>query len=198
LICLFYQIGARGNPGMLGPHGGNMVPQAANQPQFMQQFSAGANPMNVTTGQPNTQAAVPQQPQNLPLNALGSLGSQMNCPAPPQAPLGATPPPSVSAPGTGANLPPLQTNQAGTPTPGPAQSTPPHSQPQTELPALPQPHPGTPSGDNRVPTPASTASTDLHAHAVPELPPAAEPKAEPKLEEQDFESSAVKAEPKME
>lgn len=85
-----------------------------------------------------------QQTQNLPLNALGSLGSQINCPAPPQAPLGATPPPSAGATGTGTNLPPLQANQAGTPTSGPAQSTPPHTQSQTELPALPQPHPGTP------------------------------------------------------
>lgn len=86
----------------------------------------------------------PQQPQNLPLNALGPLGSQMSCPAPPQAPLRATPPPSAGAAGAGSTLPPLQTNQAGTPTPGPAQSTPPHTQPQTELPPLPQPHPGTP------------------------------------------------------
>lgn len=88
--------------------------------------------------------SLPQQAQNLPLNALSSLGTQMNCPAPPQAPLGSTPPPSAGAASTGANLPPLQANQAGTPTPGPAQSTPPHTQPQTELPALPQPHPGTP------------------------------------------------------
>lgn len=51
--------------GMMGPHGGNMVPQAANQTQFMQQFSANANAMNAM-GQPNTQAAVPQVRQSAP------------------------------------------------------------------------------------------------------------------------------------
>lgn len=35
-------------------------------------------------------------------------------------------------------------------------------------------------------------------HAVPELPAVAEPKAEPKQEEQDFESCAAETEPKME
>ena len=55
------------------------------------------------------------------------------------------------------------------------------------------------SGDNRVPTPASTASADLHTqHAVPELTAVAEPKPELKQEEQDFDSSAVEPEPKME
>lgn len=54
------------------------------------------------------------------------------------------------------------------------------------------------SADNRVPTPASAASADLHAqHAAPELPAVAEPKAEPKQMEQDFESGAAEAEPKM-
>lgn len=50
--------------GMMGPHGGNMVPQAANQTPFMQQFSSNTNAMNVNMGQPNTQAAVPQVRQN--------------------------------------------------------------------------------------------------------------------------------------
>lgn len=92
--------------------------------------------------------SVHQQPQNLPMNAHGPLASQMNCPAPPQAPLRATPPPSAGATVTGTNLTPLQANQAGTPTPGPAQCTPPHTQPQTELPALSQPHPGTPVSED--------------------------------------------------
>lgn len=40
-----------------------------------------------------------QQPQNsnLPLNALGSLGSQLPCGPPSQTPLRATPPPNTSA-----------------------------------------------------------------------------------------------------
>lgn len=55
------------------------------------------------------------------------------------------------------------------------------------------------SADNRVPTPASTASADLHTqHAVPELPAVNEPKVEPKQEEPDFESCAAEIEPKME
>lgn len=56
------------------------------------------------------------------------------------------------------------------------------------------------NADNRVPTPASTASADLHTqqHAVPELPATVEPKAELKQEEQDFECSAAETEPKME
>lgn len=46
--------------GMMGAHGGNMVAQAPNQSQFMQQFPANNNAMNVNMGQPNTQAAVTQ------------------------------------------------------------------------------------------------------------------------------------------
>ncbi|XP_049329239.1 CREB-binding protein isoform X2 [Astyanax mexicanus] len=183
--------------GMMATHGGNMVAQAPNQTQFMQQFPTNTNNINVNMGQPNTQAAV-TQPQNHPMNALGPLGPQMNCPAPPQPSLGATPPPNVGT-AASASLPALQPNQAGTPTPAPVQGTPPHTQPQTELPAPAQQHPSTPSGDNRVPTPASVASADLHTQqAVPELTAAAEPKPEPKQEEQDFESSTVEPEPKME
>uniref|UniRef100_A0A8C2I6Z6 histone acetyltransferase n=1 Tax=Cyprinus carpio TaxID=7962 RepID=A0A8C2I6Z6_CYPCA len=85
-----------------------------------------------------------QQPNaNLSLNALGPLGPPLGCPAPPQAPLRATPPPNITASTT--NLPAaLQPSQASTPTPAPAQGTPPHMQPQTELPLPAQQHPGTP------------------------------------------------------
>uniref|UniRef100_A0A8C1IW98 histone acetyltransferase n=1 Tax=Cyprinus carpio TaxID=7962 RepID=A0A8C1IW98_CYPCA len=85
-----------------------------------------------------------QQPNaNLSLNALGPLGRPLGCPAPPQAPLRATPPPNTTASTT--NLPAaLQPSQASTPTPAPAQGTPPHTQPQTELPLPAQQHPGTP------------------------------------------------------
>uniref|UniRef100_A0A672TBL5 histone acetyltransferase n=1 Tax=Sinocyclocheilus grahami TaxID=75366 RepID=A0A672TBL5_SINGR len=85
-----------------------------------------------------------QQPNaNLSLNALGPLGPPLGCPAPPQAPLRATPPPNATASTT--NLPAaLQPSQASTPTPAPAQGTPPHMQPQTELPLPAQQHPGTP------------------------------------------------------
>lgn len=77
------------------------------------------------------------------MNALGQLGPQMNCSAPPQPSLGATPPPAVGTP-SAANLPAMQSNQASTPTPTPAQGTPPHTQQQTELPAPAQQLPGTP------------------------------------------------------
>uniref|UniRef100_A0A8C2I4F5 histone acetyltransferase n=1 Tax=Cyprinus carpio TaxID=7962 RepID=A0A8C2I4F5_CYPCA len=180
---------------MLGAHGGNMVAQTANQTQFMAQpqFPANTNAMNVNMGQPNTQAAVSQQPNaNLSLNALGPLGPPLGCPAPPQAPLRATPPPNITASTT--NLPAaLQPSQASTPTPAPAQGTPPHMQPQTELPLPAQQHPGTPSGENRVPTPASAASAELHSqHAVSDVPP-----SNTKTEEQEYDM-CIKTEPKME
>ncbi|XP_051550123.1 CREB-binding protein-like isoform X2 [Myxocyprinus asiaticus] len=181
--------------GMLGAHGRNMVAQTANQTQFMSQaqFPANTSAMNVNMGQPNAQAAVSQQQNaNLPLNALGPLGPQLGCPTPPQVPLHATPPPNATASTT--NLPAaLQLSQASTPTPAPAQGTPPHTQSQTELPLPAQQHPGTPSGDNRIPTPASAASTELHSqHAMPDVPP-----SETKTEEQDYDMG-IKTEPKME
>ncbi|XP_042605786.1 CREB-binding protein-like isoform X5 [Cyprinus carpio] len=181
---------------LLGAHGGNMVAQTANQTQFMAQpqFPANTNAINVNMGQPNTQAAVSQQQPNanLSLNALGPLGRPLGCPAPPQAPLRATPPPNTTASTT--NLPAaLQPSQASTPTPAPAQGTPPHTQPQTELPLPAQQHPGTPSGDNRVPTPASAASAELHSqHAVPDVLP-----SDTKTEEQEYDIG-IKTEPKME
>lgn len=49
------------------------------------------------------------------------------------------------------------------------------------------------SGENRVPTPASAASAELHSqHAVPDVPP-----SDTKTEEQDYDI-AIKTEPKME
>ncbi|XP_070837819.1 CREB binding protein b isoform X4 [Chaetodon trifascialis] len=90
--------------GMMGSHANNMVAQPANQGQFLPQgqFAAaagGAMNVNVGLGQPITQTAVTQQPQNsnLPLNALGSLGSQLPCGPAAQPTLRATPPPNASA-----------------------------------------------------------------------------------------------------
>nr|XP_021329191.1 CREB-binding protein isoform X4 [Danio rerio] len=180
--------------GMLGAHGGNMVTQTPNQTQFMTQppFPATTNTMNVNMGQPNSQTPVSQQQPNanLPLNALGPLGPALGCPTPPQAPLRATPPPNATAAST-TNLPAAL--QPSTPTPAPAQATPPHMQTQAELPIPGQQHPGTPTGENRVPTPASAASTELHSqHAVPDVPP-----NDTKTEEQDYDM-AVKTEPSTE
>ncbi|XP_051550734.1 histone lysine acetyltransferase CREBBP-like isoform X3 [Myxocyprinus asiaticus] len=52
--------------GMLGSHGGNMVAQTANQTQFIPQaqFPTNTNAMNVSMGQPNSQAAVSQSGEN--------------------------------------------------------------------------------------------------------------------------------------
>ncbi|KAA0712353.1 CREB-binding protein [Triplophysa tibetana] len=178
--------------GMLGPHGGNMV-ASTKQTQFVAQtqFPTNTNAMNANMGQPNTQQAVSQQQQNanLPLNALGPVGPKLGCPTPPQGPLRATPPPNTTVNTT--NLPTaLQPNRASTPTP--AHGTPPHTQPKAELPLATQQHPGTPSGDNRVPTPGSAGSTDLHSqHPVPDVPP-----GEMKTEEQDYDMG-IKTEPKM-
>uniref|UniRef100_A0A8D0CUE5 histone acetyltransferase n=1 Tax=Sander lucioperca TaxID=283035 RepID=A0A8D0CUE5_SANLU len=86
--------------GMMGSHANNMVAQPANQGQFLPQgqFTGSMN-LNVGLGQPISQAAVTQQPQNsnLPLNALGSLGAQLPCGPAVQPTLGATPPTNVSA-----------------------------------------------------------------------------------------------------
>ncbi|XP_070837820.1 CREB binding protein b isoform X5 [Chaetodon trifascialis] len=89
--------------GMMGSHANNMVAQPANQGQFLPQgqFAAaagGAMNVNVGLGQPITQTAVTQpQNSNLPLNALGSLGSQLPCGPAAQPTLRATPPPNASA-----------------------------------------------------------------------------------------------------
>ncbi|XP_034712651.1 CREB-binding protein isoform X3 [Etheostoma cragini] len=167
-----------------------------------------------------------QQSANLPMNALGlSLGPQL---ASSQTPLHTTPPPaasSASTAGEATNLPhPQPSSRSSTPTlPGPVPArgaTPPHptqpqpqSQPQAELPAaaqaqpppqpLPQPpttplsQPGT-SLDNRVPTPASAASADLHSQHVGADLPVQELKAETHHDQQEFEAAGGKNEPKME
>ncbi|TMS15573.1 CREB-binding protein [Larimichthys crocea] len=89
--------------GMMGSHANNMVAQPTNQGQFLPQgqFTAaagGAMNVNVGLGQPITQAAVTQpQNSNLPLNALGSLGSQIPCGPAAQPTLRATPPPNAPA-----------------------------------------------------------------------------------------------------
>ncbi|XP_054865968.1 CREB-binding protein isoform X4 [Amphiprion ocellaris] len=188
---------------------------------------AATGAMNVTVGpgmgQPPAQAAVTQQQQqnaNLPMNALGpSLGPQL---ASSQTPLHSTPPPaasSASTAGGATNLPhPQPSSRSSTPTlPGPAPApaqgaTPPcptQPQPQAELPAAaqtqppPQP-PTTPlsqpgaSLDNRVPTPASAASADLHSQHVGADLPVQEVKAEAHHDQQEFEAAGGKTEPKME
>ncbi|XP_024128588.1 CREB binding protein b isoform X2 [Oryzias melastigma] len=92
------------NQGVMGSHTNNMVSQQPNQVQFMpqgqfQNSTSGAMNVNVGPGQAVSQAAAAQQPQNssLPLNALGSLGSQLPPGPPAQPPLGSTPPPNASA-----------------------------------------------------------------------------------------------------
>ncbi|XP_030279651.1 CREB-binding protein isoform X4 [Sparus aurata] len=187
---------------------------------------AATGAMNVTVGpgigQPPAQAAVTQQQQqqnaNLPMNALGpSLGPQL---ASSQTPLHSTPPPAASSAttaGAATNLPhPQPSSRSSTPTlPGPAPApgaTPPRPtqpQPQAELPAAaqtqppPQP-PTTPlsqsgaSLDNRVPTPASAASADLHSQHVGADLPVQEVKAEAHHDQQEFEAAGGKTEPKME
>uniref|UniRef100_A0A8C4IIE3 histone acetyltransferase n=1 Tax=Dicentrarchus labrax TaxID=13489 RepID=A0A8C4IIE3_DICLA len=182
---------------------------------------AATGAMNVTVGpgvgQPPAQAAVTQQQQqsaNLPMNALGpSLGPPL---ASSQTPLHSTPPPaasSASSAGGATNLPhPQPSSRSSTPTlPGPVPApgaTPPRPtqpQPQAELPAAaqtqppPQP-PTTPlsqsgaSLDNRVPTPASAASGDLHSQHVGADLPVQEIKAEAHHDQQEFEAAGGKTE----
>ncbi len=52
--------------------------------------------------------------------------------------------------------------------------------------------------DNRVPTPASAASADLHSQHVGADLPVQEVKAEAPNDQQDFEAAGGKTEPKME
>ncbi|XP_041723152.2 CREB-binding protein isoform X2 [Coregonus clupeaformis] len=176
-----------------------------------------------------TQQSPQQQSANLPMSALGPLGPQL--PSQPSLRSTPPPSSSSSAGGSTTNLqPPKPSSRSSTPTlstPGPSNTPPrptptqppqpqPHtplqpqtqSQPQPELPTVQtQQTPTTPlsqtgaSLDNRVPTPASAASGDLHSHSQHALPdlPAQETKAEPRLRDQrDFESASGKTEPKME
>ncbi|CAB1443227.1 unnamed protein product [Pleuronectes platessa] len=186
---------------------------------------AATGAMNVTVGpgmgQPQAQAAVTQQQQqsaNLPINALGpSVGSQL---ASSQTPLHSTPSPaasSASTAGGATNLPhPQPSSRSSTPTlPGPAPAqgaTPPRltqPQPQAELPtaAQTQPPPQLPttplsqpgvSLDNRVPTPASAASADLHSKHVGADLPVQEIKAETHNGKKVFVAAGGKSESKME
>uniref|UniRef100_A0A3B5QBY2 histone acetyltransferase n=1 Tax=Xiphophorus maculatus TaxID=8083 RepID=A0A3B5QBY2_XIPMA len=148
-----------------------------------------------------------QQPNaNLPMNALGPpLGPQL---ASSQTPLHSTPPPaasSASAAGAATNLPhPQSSSRSSTPTlpvPAPAQGAvppcPSQPQPQAELPAAGQTQPP-PHLDNRVPTPASAASADLHSQHVGADLPAQDLKAETRTDQQEFEAAGGKIEPKTE
>ncbi|KAM6942282.1 CREB-binding protein isoform 1-T1 [Lycodopsis pacificus] len=178
-------------------------------------------------GQPPAQAAVTQQQQqqqqqqsaNLPMNALGPLlGPQL---ASSQSPLHTTPPPAASSASTAGgvtNLPhPQPSSRSSTPTlPGPAPAqgaTPPRPtqpQPQVELPAaaqMQQPPPQPPTTplsqpgaglENRVPTPASGASADLHSQHVGADLPVQEVKAEAHHDQQEIKAAGGKKEPKME
>uniref|UniRef100_A0A3Q3Q8H8 histone acetyltransferase n=1 Tax=Monopterus albus TaxID=43700 RepID=A0A3Q3Q8H8_MONAL len=147
--------------GMMGGHANNMVSQPTNQGQFLQQgqfpaTAGGAMNVNVGLGQPISQAAVTQQPQNsnLPLNALGSLGSQLPCGPTAQPTLGTTPPPNSSASlqphqqlqqhhvPTQAQVPPQPSTPASTDGPS---STPTH---------IPSNLPGPPSAMNTPPDPS--------------------------------------------
>ncbi|XP_061536690.1 CREB-binding protein isoform X2 [Phycodurus eques] len=179
--------------------------------------------MNVTLapgmGQPPAQAAVTQQQNaNLPMNALGpSLGPQLPSS---QTPLHSTPPPaaaSVSTAGAGTNMPLSQSSsRSATPTlsglasgQGTTPPFPTQPQMQVEIPSsaqtqpLPQP-PTTPLSqpgstlDNRVPTPASASSADLHSQRVTPDLPVKEVKTEAHHEKQEFEAAGGKTEPKME
>ncbi|XP_047189650.1 CREB-binding protein isoform X4 [Scophthalmus maximus] len=200
---------------------GQFLAQTQFPPGSAAVTATGAMNVTVGPGMGQAQAAVTQQQQqnaNLPMNALGpSLGPQL---ASSQTPLHSTPPPaasSASTAGGGTNPPhPQPPSRSSTPTlPGPALaqgSTPPcptQPQPQAELPTAaqtqppPQP-PTTPlsqsgaSLDNRVPTPASAASGDLHSQHVGADLPVQEIKAETHHEQQEFEAAGGKTETKME
>uniref|UniRef100_A0A8C2WE27 histone acetyltransferase n=1 Tax=Cyclopterus lumpus TaxID=8103 RepID=A0A8C2WE27_CYCLU len=175
-------------------------------------------------GQPPSQAAVTQQQQqnaNPPMNALGPLlGPQL---ASSQTPLHITPPPaSASTAGGVTNLPhPQPSSRSSTPTlPAPAQGATPCSSVlwfqscmQKSNCAVPISHichldlniypslplqlsqPGA-SMENRVPTPASAASADLHSQHVGADLPVQEVKAG--AHQQEFKAAGGKTEPKME
>uniref|UniRef100_A0A672HQL3 histone acetyltransferase n=1 Tax=Salarias fasciatus TaxID=181472 RepID=A0A672HQL3_SALFA len=133
--------------GMMGSHANNMVPQPASQGQFLPQgqfpVSAGGA-MNVGMGQAMSQTAVSQpQNSNLPMNALGPLGSQLPCGPAAQPTLGTTPPPNASA-----GLQPQQQQQQQL---QPQQQQQHHAPPQAQVP----PQPSTPSsagGPSSTPT----------------------------------------------
>ncbi|XP_029015864.1 CREB binding protein b isoform X2 [Betta splendens] len=87
-------------PGMMGGHANNMVAQTPNQGQYLPQGQfpvAAGGAMNVNVGQLTPTAVTQPQNSNLPLNAMGSLGSQLPCGPSAQPTLGTTPPPNASA-----------------------------------------------------------------------------------------------------
>nr|XP_057905325.1 CREB binding protein b isoform X2 [Doryrhamphus excisus] len=142
------------NQGMMGNHSNNMLPQSANQGQFLPQAqfpaaAGGAMNVNVGMGQPVTQAVGAQPPNsNLPLNALGSLSSQLPCGTAAQPSLGGTPPPNPST-----SLPVHQ--QHHPPAQGPVQPQP-NTPGSTSGPSSNQTH--IPSNLPRPPSAMSTAS----------------------------------------
>uniref|UniRef100_A0A3P8SCF4 histone acetyltransferase n=1 Tax=Amphiprion percula TaxID=161767 RepID=A0A3P8SCF4_AMPPE len=150
--------------GMMGTHANNMVSQPANQGQFLPQgqFSVaagGAMNVNIGLGQAMSQAPVAQvrglQNSNLPLNALGSLGSQLPCGPTAQPALGTTPPPGASA-----SLQPQQQQQQQHHAPSQAQGPPRPSTPaSTGGPSstpthIPSSLPGPPSAMGTPPDPS--------------------------------------------
>ncbi|XP_061605506.1 CREB binding protein b isoform X2 [Phyllopteryx taeniolatus] len=136
------------NQGMMGNHASNMVPQPANQGQFLPQgqFPAAAGAaINVNVG-------MGQQPQNsnLPLNALGALGSQLPCGPSARPGPGGTPPPN---PATGLQMP---QHHPPTQAPPPQQSPAPANAggPASNQAHVPGSHPGPPSVVSTPPEPS--------------------------------------------
>ncbi|XP_077412270.1 CREB binding protein b isoform X2 [Vanacampus margaritifer] len=155
------------NPGMIGNHAGNMVPQPANQGQFLSQAqfpaaTGGAMNVNVGMGQPVTQPGTQPQNSNHPLNALGTLGSQLPCGPAAQPGMGSTPSPNPSASLqmpqhlTSAQVPVLQQPSTPASTGGPASN-------QGHIPGS---HPGPPSVIGTPPDP-SQPLTPVQPHPEP-------------------------------
>ncbi|XP_048868793.1 CREB-binding protein-like isoform X2 [Brienomyrus brachyistius] len=187
-----------GQPGAQAP-----IPQQ-QQPPPQQNANLTMNALGPMA--PQLPCAPPTQPSlhgtPPPTSVAGGPGlQQLQHVTPPQA----QPSSRASTPAP----PPGPTPMQGTP-PAPAQPRtplPPQPDPvaqiQQPLSAQPQP-PTTPlsqaatGADNRVPTPSSVLGGELHTqHALPDRP-VHEPKAEPRDEEQDFESGGLKLEPKAE
>ncbi|PWA14887.1 hypothetical protein CCH79_00014256 [Gambusia affinis] len=197
-------------PNALGPRQQNgpvPLPNMPNQimnriqvPQGMNQF----NHMTLSNAQTSMgpRAASPMtHPQQMNISSVPSVGlspSRM-----PQAQgimpghsnmVGQTPsqgqflPQTHFTPGSGA----VSVSSAMNVTVGPGMGQPPAQAPVTQL-----SQPGA-SLDNRVPTPASAASADLHSQQVGADLPAQELKAETQTDQQEFEAAGGKIEPKTE
>uniref|UniRef100_A0A3P8Z3W4 histone acetyltransferase n=1 Tax=Esox lucius TaxID=8010 RepID=A0A3P8Z3W4_ESOLU len=221
-------LGAHGGGSMVGQTANQNSQFLPPQTQTPFSASGALNANHVGMGQPQAQAAVTQQQQssNLPINVLGPLGPQLPPSSSSQPPLRSTPPPVSSAggatilqPSSRSSTPTFSAPGPSTTPPRPPQTQPPQTQPRTPLQTQPrtplqtqprtplQTQPRTPlqtqppSLDHRVPTPASTASADMHPHSQHALPdlPVQETKAEARFkDERDFESTGGKTEPKME